>query len=56
MTASLQRTKTPPNESAAYDNKQSDVEVSVMAGILGIAEYTFIDIAPRSTLARSGST
>ena len=43
VTASLQRGKTP-NESPGYDTKQSDCEVPVIA------------IAPRSTLAQSGST
>ena len=55
-TASLQRGKTPPNECPGYDTKQSDGEVPVNAGALGNAEYPFIAIAPRSTLARSGST
>ena len=35
-----------------YDTKQSDGE----AAALGNAEYRFIDITPRSTLARSGDT
>ena len=39
-----------PNECPRYDTKQSDGEVPVMLGLWGIA------IAPRSTLARSGST
>ena len=40
-----------PNEGPGYDTKQSDG-----TGALGNAEYPFIAVAPRSTLARSGST
>ena len=40
-TASLQKSKTPPNNNA---------------GPLENVEYPFIAIAPRSTLAKSGST
>ena len=35
------------------DSKPSDDET---AGVLGNSEYHFIAIAPKSTLARSGST
>ena len=49
--------KTPlPNESPGCDTKQSDDEGQINAGDLGNAEYPFIAIAPRFTLARSGST
>ena len=44
----------PHNECPGYDTKQSDGEDP--AGALGNAEYPFIAIAPRSILARSGST
>ena len=44
--------KTPPNECPGYDIKQSDGEAQVM---LGIAEYSFIAITPRSILVQSGS-
>ena len=46
----------PPNEWPGYDTKQSDGEVPVMFEALGNAEHPFIVIAPRSTLARRGST
>ena len=36
LTASLQRSKTAPNECAGYDTKQSDGEVPVMLGIWGM--------------------
>ena len=36
--------------------KQSDGEVFSNAGAFGNAEYLLIAIAPRSTLARNGST
>ena len=43
--------KTPPKKKCpGYDTKQSDGKVRV------ILEYPFIAIAPRSTLAWSGST
>ena len=42
----------PPHECPGHDTKQSDSEVP---GALGNVEYPFIAIAPRSTLARSGS-
>ena len=38
------------------DTKQFDGEVAVLLGLLGNAEHPFIAIAPRSTLARNGST
>ena len=47
----------PPNECPRYDTKQPDGDDTKQpAGALGNAEYPFIAIAPRSTLARSGST
>ena len=55
-TASLQRGKIPTTSVLAYDTRQSDGEASSNARVLGNAEYSFIAIAPRSTLARSGST
>ena len=48
--------KTPINECPDYDTKQSDGEVSTDAGAWGKAEHPFITIAPRSTVARNGST
>ena len=54
--SSLLRGKTPPNECSGYSVKQSDGEAPVYAGALGTADYPFIAIAPRPTLARSGST
>ena len=42
----------PTNECPGYDTKQYDGEVPVMEN----AEYSFIAITPRSTLARSSST
>ena len=51
-----QRSKTSPNECPKYDTKQSDGEVSEMLELLGYAEYPFIAITRRSTLARSSST
>ena len=48
--ATLQKSKTHPlNNCSVYDIKQSN------GGVLGKAEYPYIDIAPRSSLARSGS-
>ena len=44
------------NEFPGYDIKQSGSEVLVKIGALGNAEYLFIAIAPRSTVARIGST
>ena len=44
------------NECPGYDTKQSDSEAPVNAGALGNAEYPFIAIVPRFTIARSGST
>ena len=41
------------NECRGYDTKQSDDETS---GALGNAEYPFIALAPRFTLAWSGGT
>ena len=46
----------PPNDCPGYDTKQSDGEVPAMLELMGNMEYPFIAIAPRSTLARSGST
>ena len=43
-------------ECPGYDTKQSDAEIPVMLELWGNAEYSFIAITPRSTLARSGST
>ena len=40
-----------PNECPGYDIKQSDDEAPVNAGALGNVEYSFIAIAPLSTLA-----
>ena len=46
-----------PNECPEYDTKQSDGEAPENeAGALGNAEYPFIVIASRSTLAGSGCT
>ena len=54
-TVPLQKGK-PPNKCPEYDSKQHDGEVSVVLDhCLGYTEYPFIAIAPRSTLARSGS-
>ena len=47
--------KTPFNERPRYNIKQSDGEVPVMLD-LGDVEHPFIVIAPRPTLAQSGST
>ena len=55
-TAPLQKDKTTPNDCPGYDTLQSDGEVPSDAGGLGNAEYPFITIAPRSTLAQNGST
>ena len=44
------------NEWPGYDTKKSDGEVLIMMELWGFAEYPFIAIAPRFTLARSGST
>ena len=53
----LQRGKIPrPNKCPGYDTEQSDGEASVILELLGNVEYFFIPIAPRSTLAQSGST
>ena len=48
----------PPHECPGYDTEQSDGEVPVISQVhsLGNVEYPFTAIAPRSTLARSGST
>ena len=46
--------KDSPNECPRYNTKQSDGETPARA--LGNVKYPFIVIAPRSTLARSGST
>ena len=56
-TTPLQRRKpTPsPNECPEYDTKQSDDEAPVILEIRENAEYPFIAIAPRSTLAWSSS-
>ena len=43
----------PCNKCPGYDTKQPDGEIPAL---LGNAEYPFIAITPRSTLARSGST
>ena len=43
------------NTPTGYDTKQSDGEVPIITWALGNAEYPFIAITPRSTLARSGS-
>ena len=56
LIASLQRGKTPLNECPEYDTKQSNIEAPVMLEFGGIWSTFFIAIAPRSTLARSGST
>ena len=46
---------TPPHsECPRYDTKQSDGEVLMVN--FGNAEYPFIAVAPRSTLARRSST
>ena len=53
LIASLQWGKPPPQKKKncpESNTKQSD------AGALGNVEYLFIAIAPRSTLAQSGST
>ena len=47
-----QPTNQPHNESPKYDIKQSD---GSSFGDLGNVEYPFIAIAPRSSLAQSGS-
>ena len=44
------------NECPGNEPKRSDGEVPIDAGALWNAGYSFIAIAPRSTLARSGST
>ena len=47
----------PPNECPRYDTKQSDGErVPAVLELWGMRSTPFIAIAPRSTLARSGST
>ena len=45
----------PNNECPGYNTKQSGGEVLIMLGALGNVEHPFIDITPRSTLARNGS-
>ena len=45
-----------PIECPRYDTEQSDSEASVMQELWEKAENPFVAIAPRSTLARSGST
>ena len=48
-------TPTPTNECPGCDTKEYDGEAPVILKLLGNAEYPFIAIAPRSTLAWSGS-
>ena len=52
----VEYTDPAPNECPGYDSKQSDGEVPVTLGFLGNTEHPFIAIAPKSTLARRGST
>ena len=47
---------TPLNECSGYNTKQSEGEVPVILELCGMQSTPFIAIAPRSTLARSGST
>ena len=54
LTASLQSGKTPPQQVSWIWHETS--RVSSNCGALGNAEYPFIAIAPRSTLAWSSST
>ena len=58
LTASLQRAKTPPTTTNVLDIWHSTIWWWGFSnpGTLGNAEYLFIAIAPRSTVARSGST
>ena len=51
-----QRGKTSPNECPGYDTKRSDIEAPVMLELWEMRGNPFIAIAPRSTLARNGST
>ena len=46
----------PTNEYPVYDTKQSDDEASSNSGALENAEYSFIAIAPCTTLSQNGST
>ena len=45
-----------PKECPGYESTQTDGEVPVMLDLRGMQSIPFITIAPRSTLARSGST
>ena len=45
-----------PNECPGNDSKEFDGDSPLMLELGGMQSYTFIAIAPRSTLARSGST
>ena len=47
---------TTTNECPGYDTKQSDSEVPAVLELWGMRSTPFIAIAPRSTLAPSGST
>ena len=47
LTASLQRGMTPhPNECPGYDTKQSDGEVPVILGLLGIRNTSSLPLLP----------
>ena len=48
--------ETPHDESFVYDIKQSEGETPVMMELWPMWSYLFIAIAPRFTLAQSGST
>ena len=55
-TASQQKSKSPTNKCPGYDIKQSDGKVAVMLDLWVMQSTLFFAIAPRSTLAQSGST